>query len=245
MPDQCCNDLQAQSCSSHLLASTQMLSRLPVSRGCRRTAERRRSAPIAASCSGLTQQGLSPLNALHREPISANLPQHAFLTSVQRSQRPSQVYGRDVRAFIRAPVIPALETQPYREGEDKASQLQAGKCMNSTLWNPFRHLHAVTCSSLGLSVAAELYATSLMLHLRMTKSSVSHALLNQGQKWQSLCMTGLQRTLGTAVSHRPNEALPPCSAAEVARESKAAKVAVEDYCCSGAGRPGGHKDTEG
>ncbi|CAK0782534.1 hypothetical protein CVIRNUC_005752 [Coccomyxa viridis] len=41
-----------------------------------------------------------------------------------RSQRPSPVHGRDVRAFIRAPVIPALEAQPYREGEDKASQLQ-------------------------------------------------------------------------------------------------------------------------
>ena len=43
----------------------------------------------------------------------------------------------------------------------------------------------------------------------------------------------------------PNEALLRCSAAEVDGERKAAKVAVEDHCCSGAGRPGGHKDTEG
>ena len=154
MPEQYCNDLHAQSCSSHLLASKKLLSRLPVSRGCRRTVERRRRAPIAASYPGLTQQGHSPLNGLHRAQIPANLPQHALHTAVQRSQRPSQVHGRDVRAFIRAPVIPALETQPYREGEDKASQLQAGQRMCSIFWTPFRHLHAATCSLLGLSAAA-------------------------------------------------------------------------------------------
>ena len=159
MPEQYRNDLHAQSCSNHLLASTKMLSKLPVSRGCKFTAERRRRrAPIAASCSGLTQQGLPPLYAPHRALIPGNSPQHALHTPVQRSQRPSPVHGRDVRAFIRAPVIPALEAQPYREGEDKASQLQVGTCMYSIVWIPYRHLHAATCSPLWLSAAAGLCA---------------------------------------------------------------------------------------
>ena len=87
--------------------------------------------------------------------------------------------------------------------------------------------------------------SSLMLHLSMTKSFVLHALLHQMQRWQSSCITGLQQALNAAVSHKPDEALLRCSAAEVDGERKAAKVAVEDHCCGGAGRPGGHKDTEG
>ena len=164
MPEQYCNDLHTQSCSNHLLASTKMLSRLPVSKRCRFTVERSRRAPSPASCSGLTQQGLSPLSALHRATKSANVPQHALHTPVQRSQRPSQFRGRDVRAFIRAPVIPALETQPYREGDDKASQLQAGKHMYSQSGRLIDTCMLSLAAHLGCQLQQGSVHSSLMLH---------------------------------------------------------------------------------
>ena len=216
MPEQYCNDLHAIACSTQFLAGAKLLGRLPVSRRCRLAAERSRRAPIATSCLGLTQQGFSPLNAFHRAPILACLPQHAPHVQLQRSQGPRQGRGRDVRAYIRAPVIPALESQPYREGEDKASQLQAGKRMYSIVLTSDRRLHAVTGSSLNLFAAASSVHSSLMLRSSMATSFMAHALLDCRQMWQSLFMTGLQRTLYTAIGPKPEEVLLLCSAAEVA-----------------------------
>ena len=180
MPEQYCNDLHAKPCSSQHPAGTKMLSTAPISSRCRFTAERSRRKPIATSCCGLTQQGLSPLNAFHRAPIPVNVPQHAPHVQLMRLQGPRKIYGRDVRAYIRAPVIPALDTQPYREGEDKASQLQAGKHVYSSIKSSDRHCVLTPATNPTCQLRQGSGHSSQSLRSNMGKNPMSHALLKHG-----------------------------------------------------------------
>ena len=92
-----------------------------------------KTASGAASHAGLSQQDISPSYTISRAPLAASPSQpqqHGFL---HRFPRSAQARQRDVRAHIRAPAIPALESQPYREGSDKTSQLQAGELQGLSL----------------------------------------------------------------------------------------------------------------
>lgn len=92
----------------------------------RTRASYRRAGLGMVSSAGLSQQGISPLNGSSSAPSTVLQSQQRHCSPPHGSQPSAQAKRRDVRAHIRAPAIPALESQPYREGADKTSHIQAG-----------------------------------------------------------------------------------------------------------------------
>ena len=93
-------------------------------------ASNRRASHGPTRCAGLSQQGIYSLNANSSPPATVLQSEQWQCGPSSSFQRSAQAKHRDVRAHIRAPAIPALESQPHREGTDKTSQLQAGKITN-------------------------------------------------------------------------------------------------------------------
>ena len=80
-----------------------------------------------ACCAGLSQQGILSLDASSSPSSTVLRRKQHTCTPLHQLQPSGQATHRDVRAHIRAPAIPALESQPYGEGTDKTSQLQEGR----------------------------------------------------------------------------------------------------------------------
>ena len=81
-----------------------------------------------ACCAGLSQQSILSLDA--SSSLSSTVlrrKQHTCAPLHQLQPSGQATHSRDVRAHIRAPAIPALESQPYGDGTDKTSQLQEGR----------------------------------------------------------------------------------------------------------------------
>ena len=126
MLDRYCSDLHASSSQHSFLAEKTSHIRPYIGQGrCLKPSGHRTAARIVR-CAGLSQQGISSLNANVSSPSAAIQAQHLHWGLLHRLEALAVPKQRDVRAYIRAPVIPALESQPYREGSGKPSKIQAG-----------------------------------------------------------------------------------------------------------------------
>lgn len=132
MLDRCCSDLHASSSQHSFLAERTSYIRPFISQGRCLTPSGHRAASRIVRCAGLSQQGISSLNADVSSPSAPIQAQHLHCGPLHRLQALETSKQRDVRAYIRAPVIPALESQPYREGSGKPSKIQAGSSLS---WN--------------------------------------------------------------------------------------------------------------
>ena len=132
MLDRYCSDLHASSSQHSFLAERTSHTRPFISQGRCLTPSGHRAASRIVKCAGLSQQGISSLIANVSSPSAAIQAQHLHCGPLHRLQALAVSKQRDVRAYIRAPVIPALESQPYREGSGKPSKIQAGSSLS---WN--------------------------------------------------------------------------------------------------------------
>ena len=127
-----CSDPHASSSQHSFLAEKTSHIRPYTGQGRYLTPSAHRAALGIVRCAGLSQQGISLLNANVSSPLAAIQTQHLHCGPLHRLQALEISKQRDVRAYIRAPVIPALESQPYREGSGKPSKIQAGSSLS---WN--------------------------------------------------------------------------------------------------------------
>ena len=101
-----------------------------------------RTGAKTTSCNALSQQGTSPLNANSSAPSIFLQSQQRHCRAPQGWQPSVQARDRDVRAHIRAPAIPALESQPHTQGTDNTSRLQASRYSSARILHWWGALNA-------------------------------------------------------------------------------------------------------